>query len=60
MHEGVASSYFDNKATRALLGLEDPGAYGGKEPGGEAISLTLVKRRKEDRLFGAIHDKGQA
>jgi len=48
-HEGKTLGYYDDSATRALLGLEEvdlimhSGTYGPKEPGAEPVALSLLR-----------------
>ena len=57
VHEGQSRGYFNDKATRALLGLEaeviplHSGTYGEAEPGVKPVKLSLLRQKLYDRLF---------
>ena len=59
--EGAASGYFNDDATRRLLGLEDDdsllhsGTYGDREPGGSPVELSfLLEGTYDQRLMPFI------
>ena len=57
VHEGQPHGYFDDEATRTLLGLEadavplHSGTYGEKEPGIKPVKLSLLRQKLRDQLL---------
>ena len=57
VHEGQAHSYFNDEATRLLLGLDagaiplHSGAYGEAEPGVQPVKLSLLHAKVYDQIL---------